>query len=111
MRDPTREEMLGTLQHQFDAEFEPDEFEIAIYWFAMYWHGGQSSNLYSVLSTSPYNPGPMGRLEGEGETVQMMFEALEAEYSEAKTKDELISLTPPNVVRGPDDHDHDGSSK
>jgi hypothetical protein len=82
MRDPTREDMLGTLQRQFDAEFEPADFEVAIYWFAMYWHGGQSSNLYSVLSTSPYSPGPMGRLESEGDSVHMMYEALEAEFTE-----------------------------
>jgi hypothetical protein len=41
------------------AQSGADEFDIeaAIYWFATDWHGGQWSNLYSALSTSPYKPG------------------------------------------------------
>jgi len=52
LSDPTREEMLTALSGA-------DEFDIeaAIYWFANDWHGGQFSNLYSALSTSPYRPG------------------------------------------------------
>ena len=30
--------------------------EIAIYWFASDYHGGQDTELYSILSTSPYSP-------------------------------------------------------
>lgn len=30
--------------------------EIAIYWLAYDWHRGQASELYSILSTSPYHP-------------------------------------------------------
>ena len=54
LSDPTRDEMLTAL-----AQSGADEFDIeaAIYWFASDWHGGQWSNLYSVLSTSPYKPG------------------------------------------------------
>jgi len=54
LSDPTRDEMLTAL-----AQSSADEFDIeaAIYWFASDWHGGQSSNLYSALSTSPYRPG------------------------------------------------------
>jgi hypothetical protein len=52
LSDPTRDETLTALQGA-------DEFDIeaAIYWFANDWHGGQWSNLYSALSTSPYRPG------------------------------------------------------
>jgi hypothetical protein len=52
--DPTRDEMLTAL-----AQSGADEFDIeaAIYWFSTDWHGGQWSNLYSALSTSPYKPG------------------------------------------------------
>ena len=96
MRDPTREEMIEFLATQTCGEDMSDDIEVAIYWFAMYWHGGQSSNLYSVLSTSPYSPGPIGRLEGESDTVQSMFGALEAEF---KTRTD-------HVRRGPDDHEH-----
>ena len=51
LSDPTRDEMLTALKgaDEFDAE-------AAIYWFANDWHGGQWSNLYSALSTSPYRP-------------------------------------------------------
>ena len=58
MRDPTRDEMLAYLKGN---STDCDEFEIeeAIYWFAYAWHGGQWSNLYSALSTSPYSPGPI----------------------------------------------------
>ena len=54
LSDPTRDEMLTAL-----AQSGADEFDIeaAIYWFSTDWHGGQWSNLYSALSTSPYKPG------------------------------------------------------
>ena len=97
MRDPTREDMLAVLLPQFPGvEADEGDYEIAMYWFAMYWHGGQSSNLYSVLSTSPYNPGPIGRLEGENCLVHHMYDALEAEYGES---DDI------SVRRGPEDHE------
>jgi len=101
MRDPTREDMAEFLvPHVCSVVEEAHEIEIAMYWFAMYWHGGQSSNLYEVLSTSPYNPGPMGRLEGESDTVHTLYEALEAEYG---------GRADISVRRGPDDGEPDGS--
>jgi len=62
--DPTRAEMIRELIRAFrwrrdgrrDEGWKFD-IEAAIYWFANHWHGGQWSNLYSALSTSPYNPG------------------------------------------------------
>ena len=52
--------------------------EIAIYWFANDYHGGQSHPLYEVLSTSRYRPSCLARgIETEGdETAQMMYEDL-----------------------------------
>lgn len=100
MRDPTHEEMTEFLATQTCGEDMSDDIEIAIYWFAMYWHSGQSSNLYSALSTSPYHPGMDGRLEGESDTVQHMFDALEAEF---KTRTD-------HVRRGPSEGEPDGSS-
>jgi hypothetical protein len=54
LSDPTRDEMLTALAGAGADEFD---IEAAIYWFAADWHGGQWSNLYSALSTSPYRPG------------------------------------------------------
>ena len=62
--DPTRAEMLRELISAFrrrrDGRTDDSwkfDIEAAIYWFANHWHGGQWSNLYSALSTSPYRPG------------------------------------------------------
>ena len=59
-QDPTREEIDAALA-TFPYASECDDFdrEEAIYTYASQWHGGQWSNLYSVLSMSPFNPGPM----------------------------------------------------
>ena len=53
----------------------------AIYWFANDWHGGQASELYSILSTSLYKPGPLSTLASEGDTVGEMYKALEDEFT------------------------------
>lgn len=78
--DPDREEMLQYLKSQFGSEANEDDAEVAIYYFASDYHGGQSSNLYSVLSTSPYRPGPISNVESEGELVKMMYDALVDEF-------------------------------
>ena len=81
MQDPTREEMLSALKPLIaQMDNDADSAEIAIYWFASDWHGGQASNLYSVLSTSPYSPGPATTLDSEGESVAWMYEQLEADF-------------------------------
>jgi hypothetical protein len=54
MSDPTLEEILAALDNPSDDDAD---VYCAIYWFANDWHSGQWSNLYSVLSTSPYRPG------------------------------------------------------
>ena len=66
--DPTRAEMLRELIRAFrsyrDGRRDDGwkfDIEAAIYWFSDNWHGGQWSNLYSALSTSPYRPGPLCR--------------------------------------------------
>ena len=103
MRDPTHEEMTEFLATQTCGEDMSDEIEVAIYWFAMYWHGGQSSNLYSVLSTSPYHPGMDGMLEGESDTVQHMFDALEAGFRTGGPT--CFKTRTDHVRRGPEDHE------
>ena len=59
--DPTRCELESFLNQPLFAEFDTFDKQAAIYWFANHWHDGQTSSLYSVLSTSLYNPGPMER--------------------------------------------------
>jgi hypothetical protein len=82
--DPTREEMIEYLQTVYSGLLDRSSFddaaEVAMYWFANFNHGGQSSNLYSVLSTSPYSPGRM-ETEPRPETVERdMFDALTREF-------------------------------
>ena len=59
----TRNELVSHLQKGFGGswgEGAEEGFmfsaEVAIYWFAYNYHEGQASDLYSVLSTSPYSP-------------------------------------------------------
>jgi hypothetical protein len=81
MGDPTKEEMLNYLQSLYGQEEGwKDEAEVAIYYFGNDWHGGQFSNLYSAMSTSPYSPGPISTLESEGDFAKMMYEDLEREF-------------------------------
>jgi len=78
-QDPDREEMIGylsSLPHAHEDGFK-DDVEVAMYWYAHDHHAGQASNLYSVLSTSPYSPGPMrNSVEGEGGLAEMLYDEL-----------------------------------
>lgn len=61
-QDPTHEEMNDFLIAQFPPDCGEDGFDgspyaAAIYWFCADYHGGQFTNMYSVLSTSKYRPG------------------------------------------------------
>jgi hypothetical protein len=57
------------------------DMEAAIYHFATDYHSGQSSELYSILSTSDYRPGMMSRgIESESETVKMLYKSLEEKF-------------------------------
>jgi hypothetical protein len=85
--DPTRQEMLDYLLKHFrlhnDSEQPFVEFDLsaeeAIYWFASWYHGGQSSNLYSALSTSPYKPSPLARgIEEDTLAYEMLNSLIEA---------------------------------
>lgn len=80
--DPTREGMLafitiGNACDEVDAE-------CAIYWFAHDYHGGLSTNLYEVLSTSPYHPGPLER--GPTGHARIAYELLEEQFTTVITK-------------------------
>lgn len=100
IKDPTREEMLQFLQSQYGNEegFENDA-EVAMYWFANFNHGGQSSNLYSVLSTSPFRPGPISRGPEPGSMEEMMYQSLEDEFGGGQ-HGEMDEMTTTGAVAG-----------
>ncbi len=78
--DPTVEQMRAWLAPEA-KQIGADDFDIeaAIYWCASDWHGGQSSNLYSALSTSEFTPGQnSSSVESEGELASMLYDELEA---------------------------------
>lgn len=82
--DPTREEMLAALD-AFGFVDEQEEFdrEEAIYWFANDWHGGQDSNLYSVLSTSAYSPGPIANGPSQDGIAMELYQHLQSTFGES----------------------------
>ncbi len=81
--DPDKEEMLQTLRAsgcQNEDGFA-DDCEVAIYWFAHDYHGGQWSNLYSALSTSPYTPGRCRcSIDGEGSLAEDLYAHLVSNF-------------------------------
>lgn len=82
IQDPTKEEMMTYLQQQYGREDGwKDEAEVAIYWFANFYHGGQSSNLYSALSTSPFSPGPIARGPEKDSMESMMYKDLVYQFA------------------------------
>jgi len=96
--DPTKEEMVNFLTQKFHGMVDPAEtdannFDVAaaIYWFANDYHGGQSSNLYSVLSTSDYRPGPMHKSieDDESETATMMYQELVNKFGGGAQEDPI----------------------
>lgn len=93
--DPSKEEMMSLLQHRYGREegFEYDAEE-AIYWFASDYHGGQWSNLYSVLSTSPFKPGSMSNGPEPDSMAEMMYQDLEQEYANVQSVDNEADLPP-----------------
>jgi len=72
--DPTKRDMKVFLLRRYRGEEgASDSAEIAIYYFAALYHGGQGSNLYSALSTSPYRPGRAEREPEPGSLESMML--------------------------------------
>jgi hypothetical protein len=75
--DPTYDEMrdyLLPMMGRYDA-IDVD-FEEAVYWFAHDYHGGQWSNLYSVLSTSKFKPGAYSTGLVDGSTALDLYTEL-----------------------------------
>jgi len=64
------------------SEMDDFDIEAAIYWFAHDFHSGQSSDLYSLLSTSEFRPGPSHRsAEDEGDVAKDMYDELVNEFA------------------------------
>lgn len=79
--DPTYTEMMDYLKQQFGNEEGFSDFaEVAIYWFARDYYDGQFSNLYSILCTSPFNPGPIAKGPEPNSMEAIMYDALETEF-------------------------------
>lgn len=92
MRDPTAAEMRRFLKKRHGTEADDFDVESAIYWFANDWHGGQSSNLYSALSTSDYRPGASER--GPTDHAAIMYADLE-DWTGAERKGTLAKVDRP----------------
>jgi len=82
LQDPTKEEMFNYLRSLYgNEEGFRDDAEVAMYWFANFYHGGQSSNLYSVLSNSRFNPGPVAKGPEPHSSEEMMYEDLVLKFA------------------------------
>ena len=88
-----KEEMVEYLHQMFPEANDDDmsfDIEGAIYWFAADYHEGQSSELYSILSTSEYRPGPLeyspsDKVSYDYSIVKEMYHALEEKFGSGST--------------------------
>lgn len=82
IQDPTKDEMFNFLRGMYgNEEGFRDDAEVAMYWFANFFHGGQGSNLYSVLSTSRFHPGHSARGPQPDSMEQMMYDDLVMQFA------------------------------
>ena len=80
--DPTKAEMLAFLASlPFADEADEIDREGAVYWFGNFYHGGQDSNLYSAMSTSPYHPSPLANGPEPESTEADLYRDLVLEYA------------------------------
>ena len=82
IQDPTKEEMLNYLRSLYGHEEGfADDAEVAMYWFSNFYHGGQNSHLYSVLSNSRFHPGPVAKGPEPHSSEEMMYEDLVIKFA------------------------------
>jgi hypothetical protein len=80
--DPTREEMVTFCDGiAIDPTSDEFDYEEAIYWFANDYHGGQWSNLYSALSTSPFKPSPIASGVSSDGMAKWFYDELVRNYT------------------------------
>lgn len=87
IQDPDKDSMVKYLTEYTNGmaiEGVEDEIEVAIYYFARDYHGGQSSNLYSACSTSDYSPGCSDEhtQDGGANVVADLYKALVYEFAD-----------------------------
>lgn len=70
-----KKELLDIIK-TLNTDLQEDDAEIAIYWYANLHYRSQTDPLYSILSTSPYNPGPIMTLKKEDETIRTLYRQL-----------------------------------
>lgn len=76
-----REFISKRFERLLDKETLEYEGEIAIYWFANYYHSGLWSNLYTTMCAVQYNPGRMiNNIEDENEIAIQIFNSIAANY-------------------------------
>lgn len=77
--------MVAKAKEMFKSSSMDDldfDIEAAIYWLASDYHGGQDSELYSILSTSKFKPGPThSSVEDEGEIAKEIYDMLVQEFA------------------------------
>jgi hypothetical protein len=82
--DPSRRALIRFLRKEYRAatcgespEAPEAEFEIecAAYWISADYHTGQTSELYSALSTSPYSPGALESGPEPGSIAEELYRA------------------------------------
>lgn len=78
--DPDFETMDEHLVEKFPDSDEFDRCE-AIHWFASFYHGGQWTNLYKVLSLSKFKPGITSRYPERGSVSHQCYNELRREFS------------------------------
>lgn len=88
--DPEKSDLLSYLSRIYGNEdgFQ-DSAEVAIYWFANHFHSGQYSNLYSILSTSPFRPGPISNGPEPGSMEEMMYNDLVDQFEDKSSVKEM----------------------
>lgn len=80
--DPTIDALRAFVDNlPFASERTEFDREEAIYWFAYSWHGGQNSNLYSVLCQSEFSPGPCCSGPESGSMAELIVADLEEEFT------------------------------
>ncbi len=91
IQDPSKDEMFEYLRQMYgNEESFRDDAEVAIYWFANFYHGGQSSHLYSALSTSRFSPGPIAKGPEKNSSEEMMYDDLVLRF--APKSEEAIEI-------------------
>lgn len=84
--DPTREELVEVCADYYENNGDDSDIfsqEAAIYWFCSDYHSGQTSNLYSVLSTSKFKPSCLHKdiYDEDNLIAEIMYETLEVEFT------------------------------